>query len=54
MSVNAGMVPTPNGTLGQEWRLLVLIEGKIQKSPPIYLHFNFSIYIYIYIFFFYK
>lgn len=30
MSAKAGMVPTPSGTLGQKWRLLVLIEGKIK------------------------
>ena len=42
LSAKAGMVPTPSGTLGQGWRLLVLIEGK-NKNEPIYLHFNFSI-----------
>lgn len=42
LSAKAGMVPTPSGTLGQGWRLLVLIGGK-NKNEPIYLHLNFSI-----------
>lgn len=33
MSAKAGMVPTPSGTLGQKWELLVLIEGKNKNEP---------------------